>query len=258
MNISLTNEELVWMYQAGNEEAIMEVINRNQGAIRTAVKKAMESGANSVAFDADDMYQTALMALLDCARRYNHRMQVKFMTFAWGNMRSIIMNESFENKYTIHIPRNILNDMRKYAKLKDNVSEDAVVSDFMEITEKEIENYERYEAQYANAVSLNVDVTDDGKEGIDTIADTHREEAIENNRRLMVIEDAMDRCNLSQQDREILANTFGLYGEGCSVEQLAKRQGCSRQWINIRKNKALKKLREVLESDGMTLADCLN
>ena len=259
---NLTNEELVWMFQAGNEEAFNELIERNAGAIHRQINQAAAHGAFSVGFDRDDALQTALLALCQCAKKYNPRYKVKFTTYAWGNISSLIMNESYERKYTVRVPRNILNEMRGYINAVESESESGeesgVVKAFLEKADHDAETFDEYINQYSKIVSLNNQIdTDRGTEGIDTIPDDRFATEMASRSQRLVIEDAIAASKLTPQQREIIEKMFGLYGETASAEQLAKQYGCTRQWVNVLKQKALEELKKTLSNSGLDLTDLM-
>ena len=87
----MTNEELCLRYQAGDTEAIEELITQNMGLIRSIALRYDHAYRNA-RMDADDYTQEGTMALLRAAYQYDPAKQVSFLAYAGQVIRNAIVD----------------------------------------------------------------------------------------------------------------------------------------------------------------------
>lgn len=82
----MTNEELVRLYQAGNDKALEELIENNKGVIINLVNKFYVSNTNSI--DLEDLKQEGYIALINAANKYDFNKENKspFLIYAIYNI----------------------------------------------------------------------------------------------------------------------------------------------------------------------------
>lgn len=78
----MTNEELVYLYQNGDKQALDKLIEQNTGIVNKIVNKFYIEGTNSI--DREDLEQEGYMGLITAANKYKFNIDnpAKFMTYA--------------------------------------------------------------------------------------------------------------------------------------------------------------------------------
>lgn len=78
----MTNEELVYLYQNGDKQALETLIEQNKGIIYRLTNKFYVGGINSV--DREDLQQEGTIGLITAAQKYNFDIEhpCKFITYA--------------------------------------------------------------------------------------------------------------------------------------------------------------------------------
>lgn len=78
----MTNEELVYLYQQGDKQALDKLIEQNTGIVYKLVNKFYVEGTNSI--DREDLEQEGFIGLMVAAKRYefNNPNKAQFITYA--------------------------------------------------------------------------------------------------------------------------------------------------------------------------------
>ncbi|MCG2731056.1 MAG: sigma-70 family RNA polymerase sigma factor, partial [Acetobacterium sp.] len=77
----MSNEELVKAYQAGDKEAMNDIVVSNKGLVNMVVNSFYNSLENSY-MDRDDLEQLGYMGLMEAAKHFDTTMGFKFSTYA--------------------------------------------------------------------------------------------------------------------------------------------------------------------------------
>lgn len=120
----MTNEELVQLYQQGNNSVLNDLIEQNTGIVYKMVNRFY---INSNSIDKEDLFQEGCMGLMLAAKKYNFNnpKKCKFITYAvyWINQKinRFISTRNTSEEISLETPIN--NDKSTALKdtLKDNV-----------------------------------------------------------------------------------------------------------------------------------------
>lgn len=82
----MTNEELIQLYKAGDEEAFEKLLQQNQGILKKLVFK------NRTKYSVEDAMQDAVMGMLEAAKRWDPARNVKFITYAYPWINKYIVD----------------------------------------------------------------------------------------------------------------------------------------------------------------------
>ena len=63
--------------QAGSQEAMQKLIDRNKGLIWSIVKRFQDRG-----YELEDLYQVAVMGFIKCIKRFDASFEVQLTTYA--------------------------------------------------------------------------------------------------------------------------------------------------------------------------------
>ena len=77
----MTNEELVQLYQAGDKQALEELLVSNKGFIHKVIKKFYIGHDHAI--DYDDLLQEGRIGMIKAADKYKSDMDVNFLSYAY-------------------------------------------------------------------------------------------------------------------------------------------------------------------------------
>lgn len=102
----ITDEEMLYMIEENNEDAVENLIKKYSNLIDICVKK-YNNNLESCGLEEKDLYQEGLLGLLEASRRYDKGKDVKFKTYASTCIESNILSLIRTAKRKKH---NILNE----------------------------------------------------------------------------------------------------------------------------------------------------
>lgn len=190
-------------------------------------------GYQNQGLDILDLIQEGNIGLLKAMDRYDHKFDVKFISYAVSWVRQSIMASLNEYARTIRIPSNLVQEAQKQKKDENGV--DKYLSH--EITEQG--------ESLPTCVSLSEDINDEGDQLIDIIRDPNESspESLINSKE--EIKKRVDKLLSVLDDREkiIIEKSFGLNGIESNLDDLGEEFDCTKERIRQLKDKAIKKLR---------------
>lgn len=102
------NEELVRLYQNGDQQALEKLIEKNRGIVCKIVNKFYVEGTSSI--DRDDLEQEGYIGLITAAERYdfNNEKKAKFITFAvywiYSKINRFVKRRNTSDEISLNIP----------------------------------------------------------------------------------------------------------------------------------------------------------
>ncbi|MFL0197987.1 sigma-70 family RNA polymerase sigma factor [Clostridium sp. WILCCON 0269] len=119
----MTNEELVELYQSGDEQALNELMEKNTGMVRKLANKFYTEKTNSI--DIEDLQQEGFIGLITAARKYDfdNAKRAKFITYAvyWihQKMNMFIKSKNTNDEISINVPVGETKDTEFGDSIKD-------------------------------------------------------------------------------------------------------------------------------------------
>ena len=119
----MTNEELVELYQSGDNQALNELVEKNTGMVRKLANKFYTEKTNSI--DIEDLQQEGFIGLMVAAKKYdfNNPKRAKFITYAvyWihQKMNNFIRSKNTNDEVSINVPVSEKNDTELVDSIKD-------------------------------------------------------------------------------------------------------------------------------------------
>lgn len=104
----MTNEELVYLYQNGDKQALETLIEQNKGIIYRLANKFYVGGINSI--DREDLEQEGTIGLITAAQKYNFDIEhpCKFITYAvywiYQKMNRYIVFRNTNDEISLNTP----------------------------------------------------------------------------------------------------------------------------------------------------------
>lgn len=250
----LTREEEYELAEAiskGNKDARNELLERNLRLVASIAKNYVYV---STKFSFDDLCQSGVEGLMTAVNKFDRSKGYKFSTYATWWIRQAI-TRSLHNFEFIRIPEYCYLDWYKYVKWEREYIKECG----KEPTEEESKDYceqnkLRWDAVLAvkesRVSSLNAKVSNDGDESDTELGDYIEDEQLSCESLALKsclkvdLEKAMDVCKLSEKERFIIQERFGLSGEGSkTLEEVGKQLGVTREYIRQLEDRAIRKLR---------------
>lgn len=252
-DIDASDEELKWLAEEG-EKARNTFLERN---VRLAVSLAKKrTWAITPGMQFEDLVSEANFGLIRAVEKFDFTKGYKFSTYAtWWVKQSLdraIANRARVVRIPVHRVE-LINKVRKFREgfERDNgfpASDDDVVSEFKDI--KSTQDLKQLDDDARSVASLDRPIGDDGGETVGTMFD----QAVEGTETIALglighsqIHDAIESLK-PDNIRELIIERFGFNGqEPKTLEEIAQREGVTREAIRMRQAKGLRQLHDFLQ-----------
>ena len=113
-----TNEELVALFQQGDQEAIVDLYNNNQGLLKKCTDK-LRVGYSRFGHDLEDrdLLQYAAMGLLKAANKFDTKLGNKFSTLAMYYINESLYDNVNKHGYSVKLNPDVVRNVFKLRKL---------------------------------------------------------------------------------------------------------------------------------------------
>ena len=241
--------------QAGNEESRKHMIESN---LRLVVKIARRYMNRGLAFL--DLIEEGNLGLIRAVEKFDPERGFRFSTYAtWWIRQTIeraIMNQSRTIRLPIHVVKEINVYLRAARGLAQKLDHEPSAEEIADLLHKPIQDVERMLRLNERIASTDSTImSDSSKTLLETIPDENAQDPTES---LLAddvhtsIEDCLSQ--LSDKQREVVERRFGLHGHRVStLEEVGKEIGVTRERVRQIQMDALKKLKRILEQEGISV-----
>ena len=237
----------------GDESARQRMIMSNLRLVVKIARRYLNRGLPLL-----DLIEEGNLGLIHAVKKFDPERGFRFSTYAtWWIRQSIeraIMNQSRTVRLPIHIIKDINSCLRAARRLRQENEENPSVQDIATYLQRDASEVQRLMALHER-VTLRAGPADENGSGPVDLLQAKRDMGPSQCAQKSAVNDIVDHwvCELSDKQREVVERRFGLHGyRRATLEQIGAEIGVTRERVRQIQLDALKNLREMMETHGLS------
>lgn len=238
--------------QQGDETARQRMIESNLRLVVKIARRYINRGLPLL-----DLIEEGNLGLIHAVKKFDPERGFRFSTYAtWWIRQTIeraIMNQSGTVRLPIHVIKDINSCLRAARRIRQQQESPPSNADIAAATDRDVEDVERLMSLHER-VTIRAGHPEDESQPVDRLK-AQREEEPQRRAQQDIVGDIVERwvCALGDKQRAVVERRFGLHGYSrATLEQIGDEIGVTRERVRQIQLDALKNLRDMMESHGIS------
>jgi RNA polymerase nonessential primary-like sigma factor len=239
--------------QNGDESARQRMIESNLRLVVKIARRYRNRGLPLL-----DLIEEGNLGLIHAVKKFDPERGFRFSTYStWWIRQTIeraIMNQSGTVRLPIHIIKDINSCLRAARTIRNQQDTEPGAAEIADYLGRETEDVERLLSLH-NRVTIRGANSDDENGPVERLK-ARRDAEPQRCAQKEVVNDIVDHwvCELNEKQRVVVERRFGLHGyRRLTLEQIGDEIGVTRERVRQIQLDALKNLRAMMESDGISI-----